>query len=142
MRGIAIMPSGRVKGSEEAAVTDERPEDDETASSDVGETVEETAAASGEEESYRAPEFRPAYMDDNRAGEAAPPPPGDAFFVTVNGSDGAVIHRFDDPAKAKAFVERLLDEGIGEGEVTAFAARKLTLHVSHRPVVTLLTNEG
>ena len=137
------MPSGRVKGSEEEEVSagNRAEEDEQTASSDVEETVEETAAASSEEEPFRAPEFRPAYMDEGRPGEAAAPPPGDAFFVTVNGSEGAVIHRFDEPAKAKAFVERLLDEGIAEGDVAAFAARKLTLHVSHRPVVTLLTSE-
>jgi hypothetical protein len=137
------MPSGKMKGSEENEVSaDERPEEDETTSSDVEGAVDgEAAAVSSEEESYRAPEFRPAYMDEGRAGESAPPPPGDAFFVTVNGSDGAAIHPFDDAVKVKAFVEQLLDEGVAEGDVIAFAARRLSLHVSRRPVVTLLTSE-
>jgi hypothetical protein len=138
------MPTGIGRGpkgsKEEEVPAVERTEDEETASSDVEETVEETAAAS-EDESFRAPEFRPAYMDEARpAGEAASPG-GDAFFVTVNGSEGTAVHRFDDPVKAQAFVERLLEEGTAEGNVTAFAARKLALHVRHRPVVTLLTGE-
>jgi hypothetical protein len=130
------MPSGRVKGSEGEAVANERPEEDEQTAS-----VEEVAAASDEEETFRAPEFRPAYMDENRPSETAPAPPGDAFFVTVNGADGAAVHRFDDPAMAQQFVEQLLEEGVPEGDVTAFSARRLALHVRHRPVVTLLTSE-
>lgn len=139
------MPIGIGKGpkgsKEEEVPAEERLEDEETASSEVEETVDETAAASDEGESFRAPEFRPAYMDESRPAAEAPPPGGDAFFVTVNGSEGTAVHRFDDPVKAQSFVERLLEEGTAEGNVTAFAARKLALHVRHRPVVTLLTGE-
>jgi hypothetical protein len=144
-RIVRIVPAviGRgPKGSREEKVpAEERPEDEETAASEVEETVEETAAASEEEESFRAPEFRPAFMDEARAGGETPAPGGDAFFVTVNEGEGTSVHRFDDPVKAQGFVERLLEEGTAEGDVTAFAARRLAVQVRHRPVVTLLTNE-
>ncbi len=107
----------------------------------------EDQAETGKE--YRAPEFRPDYLDENapRKGAAATtparePPEGDTFFVSVTKQDGSETHRFEDPAEAQAFVEQLLEDGVPQEEVTAFSGRKLALAVSHRPIVKLVSGKG
>ena len=98
---------------------------------------------------YRAPRFRPDYLDDEdapRIGTAAKKPArerpeGDTFFVSVSKQDGSETHRFEDPIEAQTFVEQLLEDGVPQEEVTAFSGRKLSLAVSHRPIVKLLSSQ-
>ncbi len=90
----------------------------------------------------RIPTFRRAFLDEAAPDEgAAPPPPpppeGDVFFVAVTEDGTAEVHRFDDPAEAQAFIEQLLQKDVPEEEVAAFSGRRLSLMVSHRPVVKL-----
>ncbi len=89
----------------------------------------------------RIPTFRRAFLDeaapDERAATPPPPPEGDAFFVAVTGDGTAEIHHFDHPAEAQAFIEQLLQKDVPEEEVAAFSGRRLSLMVSHRPVVKL-----
>ncbi|MCH7835646.1 MAG: hypothetical protein IH864_02140 [Chloroflexi bacterium] len=89
----------------------------------------------------RIPTFRRAFLDeavpDERAATTTPPPEGDAFFVAVTEDGMAEVHRFDDPAEAQAFIEQLLQKDVPEEEVAAFSGRRLSLMVSHRPVVKL-----
>ena len=97
---------------------------------------------------YRAPRFRPDYLDEDapRIGTAAKKPArerpeGDTFFVSVSKQDGSETHRFEDPIEAQTFVEQLLEDGVPQEEVTAFSGRKLSLAVSHRPIVKLLSSQ-
>lgn len=94
---------------------------------------------------YRAPVFRPDYLDEDAARESAAastparePPVGDTFFVSVTKKDGFETHRFENPIEAQTFVEQLLEDGVPQEEVTAFGGRKLALAVSHRPIVKLV----
>ena len=98
---------------------------------------------------FRAPEFRPDYLDEDapRKGAAAAtparePPGGDTFFVSVTKQDGIETHRFEKPIEAQTFVEQLLKDGVPQEEVTAFSGRKLALAVSHRPIVKLVGSKG
>ncbi len=106
----------------------------------------EDQAKTGKE--YRAPVFRPDYIDEDtsREGAAATTPArepleGDTFFVSVTKQDGSETHRFEDPAEAQAFVEQLLEDGVPQEEVTAYSGRKLALAVSHRPIVKLMGSQ-
>ncbi len=97
---------------------------------------------------YRAPEFRPDYLDEDAPRKvtaattpAREPPQGDTFFVSVTKQEGIETHRFEDPIKAQGFVEQLLEDGLPQEEVTAFSGRKLALAVSHRPIVKLLSSQ-
>ena len=106
----------------------------------------EDQAKTGKE--YRAPVFRPDYIDEDtsREGAAATTPArepleGDTFFVSVTKQDGSETHRFEDPAEAQAFVEQLLEDGVPQEEVAAFSGHKLALAVSHRPIVKLMGSQ-
>ena len=119
-------------------------EDDSPATADPPAT--EDQAETGKE--YRAPSFRPDYLDEDApTGSAAAttparkPPKGDTFFVSVTKQDGNETHRFEDSIEAQAFVEHLLEEGVPQEEVTAFSGRKLALAVTHRPIVKLLSSQ-
>ena len=88
--------------------------------------------------SQRLPTFRRDFLDESAPDErAAPPPEGDAFFVAVTGDGMAEVHHFDHPDKAQAFIEQLLQQDVPEEKVAAFSGRRLSLMVSHRPVVNL-----
>ncbi len=114
-----------------------------------GDSVATTTAPAAEDEAQggrqRLPTFRRAFLDEAAPDEgAAPPPPppeGDAFFVAVTGNGKAEVHRFDHPAEAQAFIEQLLQKDVPEDEVAAFSGRRLSLVVSHRPVVKLSINQ-
>lgn len=89
----------------------------------------------------RIPTFRRAFLDEAAPDEGAepplPPPDGDAYFVSVTVDGMAEVRRFDHPAEAQAFIEQLLQKDVPEEEVAAFSGRRLSLMVSHRPVVKL-----
>ncbi len=98
---------------------------------------------------YRAPVFRPDYLDEDasRKGAAAmtpvrESPEGDTFFVSVTKQNGIETHRFEDSVEAQTFVEQLLEDGLPQEEVTAYSGRKLALAVSHRPIVKLVSSKG
>lgn len=100
----------------------------------------------GESAPFRPMEFRPSFLDNGEPGEAAAAttpaaqvPEGDAFFVSVTQDGDSQVHRFDDPAAARAFVEEVLEKGVPEENVTAFSGRKLALKVTHRPIVKLVS---
>ncbi len=119
-------------------------EDDSPATANAPAT--EDQAKQGKE--YRAPTFRPDYLDEDepRKGAAATTPArepldGDTFFVSVTKQNGSETHRFEDPIEAQGFVEQLLEDGIPQEEVTAFSGRKLALAVSRRPIVKLLSSQ-
>ncbi len=106
----------------------------------------EDQAKTGKE--YRAPTFRPDYLDEDepRKGAAATTPArepldGDTFFVSVTKQNGSETHRFEDPIEAQTFVEQLLEDGVPQEEVTAFSGHKLALAVSRRPIVKLLSSQ-
>jgi hypothetical protein len=102
------------------------------------------AAAQAQEENSGAMAFRPSFLDSDTPGERAPAAPqvgGDAFFISVARDDGSDIHCFDGPVQAQAFVEQLLEEGVPEENVTAFSGRRVSLKVTHRPVVKLVTSQ-
>ena len=97
---------------------------------------------------FRAPEFRPDYLDEDaprgNAAATSParePPAGDTFFVSVTKQNGIETHRFENPIEAQTFVEQLLEDGVPQEEVTAFSGRKLALAVSHRPIVKLVSSK-
>ncbi len=111
-----------------------------------GDSVATATAPAAEDEaqggSQRLPSFRRDFLDESAPDErAAPPPPpppeGDVFFVAVTGDGMAEVHHFDHPAEAQAFIEQLLQEDVPEEKVAAFSGRRLSLMVSHRPVVKL-----
>ncbi len=105
---------------------------------------ESPAVRQPHEESRDAMAFRPSFLDSDTPGERAPatqPPKGDAFFISVAKNGEAEIHRFDGPSQAQTFVEQLLEDGVPQEEVTAFSARQVTLRVTHRPIVTLVTSQ-
>lgn len=102
------------------------------------------AADQPQEESSSAMAFRPSFLDSDAPDERTPatqPPKGDAFFISVTRDDETEIHCFDGPSQAQTFVEQLLEEGVPEEEVTAFSGRRVTLRVTHRPVVKLVTSQ-
>lgn len=93
-----------------------------------------------ESDQYRPPVFRPDYLDEaahSGSKPAAPPPEGDAFFVSVTRQDTTETHRFESPAEAQTFLEELLDEGLPQEELTVFSGLKLPFKVRHRPIVKL-----
>ncbi len=107
----------------------------------------EDQAKTGKE--YRAPVFRPDYLDEDASRKGATavtparePPEGDTFFVSVAKQNGIETHRFEDPLAAQAFVEQLLEDGVPQEEVAAYSGRKLALAVSHRPIVKLVSSKG
>lgn len=98
---------------------------------------------------FRAPKFRPDYLDEDVSRESAAantparkPPEGDTFFVSVTKQNGSETHRFENPIEAQTFVEQLLEDGVPQEEVAAFSGRKLALTVSHRPIVKLVGSKG
>jgi hypothetical protein len=96
------------------------------------------------EEAPDAMAFRPTFLDSDTPGEraqAAPPPKGDAFFVSVTRDGGTETHRFDDPSQTQTFVEQLLEEGVPQEEVTAFSGHRMALRVTRRPIVKLVTGQ-
>jgi hypothetical protein len=96
------------------------------------------------EENPDAMAFRPAFLSSDAPGERAPavqPPKGDAFFVSVSKDGGIETRRFDGPSQAQTFVEQLLEEGVPQEEVTAFSGRRVTLKVTRRPIVKLVTSQ-
>ena len=158
------MPFGLSKSSppeDEDSVSEETLDGGNEASADSGEgaadgDAQEPKAPAGnghgdsDSGAYRRMSFRPDYLDDaapaeqapaTAVAEAKPLPQGDAFFVSVTRDGAAEIHRFDSAIAAQDFVEQQLGDGVGQGDVTAFSARRLTFHVSHRPIVKLLTQE-
>lgn len=110
-----------------------------------GDSVATATAPAAEDEAQsgrqRIPTFRRAFLDEAAPDEGAatppPPPDGDTFFVAVTGDGMAEVHRFDHPAEAQAFIEQLLQKDVPEEEVAAFSGRRLSLMVSHRPIVKL-----
>lgn len=92
---------------------------------------------------YRPMAFRPAFLDETPSSLGAATSPAaqrldcDAIFVSVARQDATEIRRFDDPSEAQSFLEELLEEGVPQEDVTAFSGHRLTLKVSHRPVVKL-----
>lgn len=146
------MPLGLGKSDEPADVLDEALEAEAVPTEEASEGGEDSPVtdappSEGAREDggrLNTPSFRPSFLDEAEASTPAaahPAPQGDVFFVTMTREDGTEIHRFDDPAEAQTFVEQLLTEGMAEGEVTAFSGHKLSVAVSHRPVVKLLTNQ-
>ena len=111
--------------------------------------VADPAAANAraqESTEYRPETFRPTFLDESKPGDSAAtsasptrPPQGDTFFVSVTRKDMTEIHRFDSPPEAQTFLEKLLEEGVPEDQVTAYSGHKLTFKVSHRPIVKLST---
>ncbi len=138
------VPEDDLEGNEDTAAAAE----DEAVD---GDPVSESPAAEGQAEQtgeYRPMAFRPAFLDGPASHEgtavASPTPPnpkGDAFFVSVARQDTTEIRRFDDPSEAQTFLEALLEEGVPQGDVAAFSGRRLTLKVSHRPVVKLSSSQ-
>lgn len=129
------------------AVREEALEGSEAApAADADSPLVDSPAAGGQGEastSSRSMSFRPAYLDEapSREGtatsQATPAPEGDAFFVSVTRQHTTETHRFDNPAEAQTFLEKLLEEGVPKEEVSAFSGRKLAFKVSHRPIVKL-----
>ncbi len=142
-----MAPKRTAEGSEVAPATGSgngAREGDSPATANAAAT--EDQAKTGEE--YRAPKFRPDYLDEDapRKGTAATTPArepldGDTFFVSVTKQNGSETHRFEDPIEAQTFVEQLLEDGVPQEEVTAFSGRKLALAVSRRPIVKLLSSQ-
>ena len=143
-----MAPQDTAEGSEAAPTTGSDNGAGEGASPTTsGPPATEDQAKTGKE--FRAPEFRPDYLDEDApSGSAAAktparkPPEGDTFFVSVTKQNGIETHRFDDPFATQAFVEQLLEDGVPQEEVTAFSGRKLALAVSHRPIVKLVGSKG
>ncbi len=114
-----------------------------------GDSAATATAPAAEDEAkggrQRLPTFRRAFLDEAAPDEsAAPPPPpaeGDVFFVAVTGDGMAEVHRFDNPAEAQAFIEQLLQKDVPEEAVAVFSGRRLSLMVSHRPVVKLSVDQ-
>ena len=127
------MPFGLGKSEKRAedegdTVREEVLEGSDVASDDQG---EESAPA-------RSTSFPPAFLGEGATTPPAQPAPdGDAFFVSVTRQDSAETHRLGSPAEAQALLERLLEEGVPQEAISAFSGRKLTLKVSHRPIVKL-----
>ncbi len=129
---------------EENGGSDGTPSADNNSGVDGGSSVAAAAPAvedQGDGARRHLPTFRPAFLDDTAPDQAAvpamPPPEGDAFFVSVTRDGSAEIHSFDDPARVQAFVEQLLEKDVPEEDVAAFSGHRLSLKVSHRPVVKL-----
>jgi hypothetical protein len=125
---------------------DKSDEAEEARAAEEPQSSEETAAADEVGEDEGAPgddrmKFRPSFLDENESRQAtaanAPAPGGDTFFVTVERDGAGEVHRFSDPAEAQRFVESLLEDGVPEDGVAAFAGHRLTVQVRHRPVVKL-----
>ena len=68
-------------------------------------------------------------------------PPEDEGSVSEEALDGSDEASADSAVEAQDFVEQQLGDGVGQEDVTAFSARRLAFHVSHRPIVKLLTQE-
>jgi hypothetical protein len=140
------IPEETLEGGENAAAAESHNEV-EGGDSPVAEAP---AAEAQTEESgqYRPPVFRPDYLDEAahsgskpEASPAAPPPQGDAFFVSVTRQDTTETHRFESPAEAQTFLEGLLEEGLSQEELTVFSGHKLPFKVRHRPIVKLSATE-
>ena len=102
------------------------------------------AGGQPQEEAPNVMAFRPTFLDSDTPSERPPgaqPPRGDAFFVSVTRDGGIETHRFDGPSQAQAFVERLLEEGVPQEEVTAFSGHRVALRVTHQPIVKLVTSQ-
>ncbi len=107
-------------------------------------TDQQRARGQPQEEAPDVMAFRPTFLDSDAPSERAPaaqPPKSDAFFVSVTKDGGTETHRFDGPSQAQTFVEQLLEEGVPQEEVTAFSGRRMTLRVSRRPTVKLVTSQ-
>jgi hypothetical protein len=115
-----------------------------TEDDDTFPTDDPPAAGQPQEESPSAMAFRPSFLDSDDPSErtpATPPPKGDAFFISVARDDDSEIHYFDGPSQAQMFVEQLLEEGVPEEDVTAFSGHRVSLKVTHRPVVKLVASQ-
>lgn len=69
----------------------------------------------------------------------------DGMIVLVSELDDAThgeIHVFDGPDEAAKLVETLLESGFGRERLRVFAANELSVQVTHRPVVSLVSSEA
>ena len=150
------MPFGSSKSArpeDEDAVQQDTPDGNAEEGAGNGDGQETSApAGNGQTEGapYKRMSFRPDYLDDTAPHEQAPatavaeirpPPQGDTFFVSVTRDGVPDLHRFDSAIDAQAFVEEQLGDGVQQDDVTAFSGHRLAFHVSHRPIVKLLTPE-